>query len=251
MANQSSTNQVSRPIAGFHPCHWGDHFLNLTHHDEEILVEKEQEIYQLKVEVSKLLAAAQEPLVQLTFIDTLERLGVSYHFEEEIEQALELAYERFHGDCENADLNHVSLRFRIFRQHGFHVPCDVFNKFKDENERFKESLTSDVQGMLSLYEASYVRVDDDKILDDALAFTTPHLIAMSNNLSSPLADLVPHALHQPLHLGIPRVEARFYISIYEKDPSHNQLVLQFAKVDFNFVQSLHQRELKELKRYSV
>ncbi|XP_074310139.1 (-)-drimenol synthase-like [Silene latifolia] len=249
MANQSSTNQIFRPIAGFHPCHWGDHFLNLTHHDEEILIEKEQEIYQLKVEVGKLLAAAKEPQEQLTFIDTLERLGVSYHFEKEIEQALELAYESFHGHCENADLNHVSLRFRIFRQHGFYVPCDVFNKFKDENGRFKESLISDVQGMLSLYEASHVRVDDDKILDEALVFTTAHLTALASNLSSPLAEQVTHALHQPLHLGMPRVEARFYISIYEKDPSHNDLVLQFAKLDFNFLQSLHQRELKDLKTW--
>ncbi|XP_074313406.1 (-)-drimenol synthase-like [Silene latifolia] len=126
---------------------------------------------------------------------------------------------------------------------------DVFNKFKDVNGLFKESLTSDVQGILSLYEASHVRVDDDKILDEALAFTTFHLTALANKSSSPLADQVAHALHQPLHLGMPRVEARFYISIYEKYPSHNKLVLQFAKLDFNFLQSLHQRELKDLKSW--
>ncbi|KAK9674001.1 hypothetical protein RND81_12G204300 [Saponaria officinalis] len=245
-----STNIISRPIANFHPCHWGDHFLNITHHDQETVIQKEQEVQKLKVRVGELLRATKEPQNQITLIDTLERLGVAYHFENEIDETLKSSFESFLSDCENADLNNVSLRFRIFRQHGFYVPSDVFNKFKeDQNGRFKESLASDVQGMLSLFEASHVRVHDDKILDEALAFATPHLETMAKELSSPLGEQVAHALHQPLHLGMPRVEARFYISIYEKDPSHDELLLHFAKVDFNFVQSLHQKELKDLKRW--
>ncbi|KAL2943961.1 putative sesquiterpene synthase [Bienertia sinuspersici] len=126
---------------------------------------------------------------------------------------------------------------------------DVFNKFMDENGSFKESLKEDVPGLLSLYEASHVRVHDDKILDEALAFSTTNLNAVVSQLSSPLADQVAHALHQPLHKGMPRVESRHYISIYEMNPSHNKTLLKFAKLDFNLLQALHQMELKDFRRW--
>ncbi|KAK9674000.1 hypothetical protein RND81_12G204200 [Saponaria officinalis] len=249
MSTQTSTNLICRPTAGFHPCHWGDHFLNITPHDEATHLEKEEEVNQLKVRVGELLRATKGSQERIILIDTLERLGVAYHFEKQIDDALETVFESFVGDCENANLNNVSLRFRILRQHGFCVPSEVFNKFKDQNGEFKESLTSDAHGMLSLFEASHVRVHDDKILDEALAFTTPHLETMAKELSSPLGEQVAHALHQPLHKGMPRVEARFYISLYEKDPLHDKLLLHFAKLDFNFLQSLHRNELKYLKRW--
>ena len=128
----------------------------------------------------------------------------------------------------------------------------MFNKFKEENNGgFKESLTKDIPGLLSLYEASHVRVHDDKILDEALAFSTTHLNGMVNKLSAPLADQVAHALHQPMHKGLPRVESRHYISIYEKDPLHNKTLLKLAKLDFNLLQALHQKELKDLRRYVI
>ncbi|KAK9674006.1 hypothetical protein RND81_12G204700 [Saponaria officinalis] len=249
MSTNTSANIISRPIANFEPCHWGDHFLNTTLLDEETILQIEEKVDELKVRVGELVGAVTEPQEQLELIDTLERLGVSYHFEKEIDDILETAFKSFVGDCQNADLNHVSLRFRILRQHGFYVSSDVFNKFKDQNGRYKESMASDAEGILSLFEASQVRVHDDTILDEALAFTTPLLKTMAKDLSSPLGEQVAHALFQPLHKGMPRVEARFYISLYEKYPSHDKLLLQFAKLDFNFLQSLHQKELRDLKQW--
>ncbi|KAK9674003.1 hypothetical protein RND81_12G204400 [Saponaria officinalis] len=247
MTTKTSANLISRPIANFQPCHWGDHFLNITLLDQETILQIKQKVDELKERVGELVGAVTEPQEQVELIDTLERLGVAYHFEKEIDDILETTFKSFVGDCQNADLNHVSLRFRIFRQHGFYVSSDVFNKFKDQNGRFKESLGSDVEGILSLFEASQVRVHDDTILDEALAFTTPLLETMPKDLRSPLGEQVAHALFQPLHKGMPRVEARFYISIYEKNPTHDKLFLQFAKLDFNFLQSLHQKELRDLK----
>uniref|UniRef100_A0A803MH31 Uncharacterized protein n=1 Tax=Chenopodium quinoa TaxID=63459 RepID=A0A803MH31_CHEQI len=266
------SSQKSRPIANYHLCHWGDHFLNITnpHHDEEVQVQKEQEVKQYIEEVKKELQETKNnPIELLNFFDAIERLGLAYHFEQEIEDALKQIYESYEGQCAKDDLYHVSTRFRILRQHGFFVPCgnawslgtvilimqlmwipgDVFNKFKEENGSFKESITKDVLGLLSLYEASHVRVHDDKILDEALAFSTTRLNAMVSQLSSPLADQVAHALHQPLHKGMPRVESRHYITVYEMDPSHNKTLLKFAKLDFNLLQALHQKELKDLKKW--
>ncbi|GAB4843508.1 hypothetical protein Ancab_013470 [Ancistrocladus abbreviatus] len=62
----------------------------------------------------------------------------------------------------------------------------------------------------------------------------------------PLATRVVYALKQVLHRGIPRLESRHYISMYELDPSHDKAILEFAKLDFNLLQSSYQKELKEL-----
>ena len=43
----------------------------------------------------------------------------------------------------------------------------MFNKFKDGKGHFKESLKTDVSGMLSLYEATHLGVHGEDILDEA------------------------------------------------------------------------------------
>lgn len=74
----------------------------------------EQELEQLKEDVKKeLVATSSKPLKQLIFIDAIERLGVAYHYEEEIEEALQQVYESFHDQCDKDDLYHVSTRFRL------------------------------------------------------------------------------------------------------------------------------------------
>ncbi|KAF2309598.1 hypothetical protein GH714_004059 [Hevea brasiliensis] len=48
---------------------------------------------------------------------------------------------------------------------------DVFKKFKNSNGEFKKSIIKDVRGILSLYEASFMSVHGEDILDEALEFT--------------------------------------------------------------------------------
>jgi hypothetical protein len=127
---------------------------------------------------------------------------------------------------------------------------DKFTKFKESNGNFKESLISDARGMLSLYEATHLRVHGEAILDEALVFSATHLKSMETHLSSPFAAQVSHALKQPIHLGIQRLEARRYFSIYQEDPSHNK-VLTFAKLDFNLLQKMHQNEVSDIARLVI
>ena len=125
----------------------------------------------------------------------------------------------------------------------------MFNKFKDEIGQFKESLTTDVKGMLAFYEATHLSVHGEDILDEALVFTTTHLKSTaSGHISNLLAAQVAGALKQPLRKGIPRLEARRYISIYEQDASHNKALLKLSKLDFNLVQLLHKEELADITR---
>lgn len=100
--------------------------------------------------------------------------------------------------------------------------------------------------MLSLHEATYLAIHGEDILDDAQEFTGKHLSSMATRLNPPLASQVQRALKTPLHCGAERVHARYYISIYQEDDSRNETLLEFAKLDFNIVQSIHKKELAEL-----
>ena len=130
------------------------------------------------------------------------------------------------------------------------VKADVFNKFKDSEGKLKKSLIiNDVRGMLSMYEATHLRVHGEDILEQALAFTATHLYeAMATCANSSLASEISHALKQPIRKGLPRLEARQYMPIYREDSCHNEAVLTFAKLDFNMLQRLHQKELSEIAK---
>ncbi|XP_021287788.1 (+)-delta-cadinene synthase isozyme A [Herrania umbratica] len=240
-----SSNMENRPKADFHPGIWGDVFLTCP--DKDIDATTELQYEELKEEVRRMLVAPMDDSNQkLPLIDAVQRLGVNYHFEKEIEDALEHIY---HDNNDANDLYTTALRFRILREHGFDVSCDAFNKFKDDKGNFKSSLTSDVRGLLELYEASYLRVHGEELLDEAISFATTHLTLAAPTLDYPLSEQVAHALKQSIRRGLPRVEARQCISLYQDDESHNKALLQFAKIDFNLLQLLHRKELSEICRW--
>ncbi|CAL5439955.1 unnamed protein product [Camellia sinensis] len=203
------------------------------------------EIVVLKEQVrSMVVAGGCKAADQMNLISVLEHLGVSYHFEKEIEEQLGQLFAKFE-DNEDFDLFTIALHFRIFRQHGYKMSCDVFNKFRDSNGQFKETVSNDVKGMLSLYEATYLKIRGEGFLDEAHAFTIAQLGSLVGgpHLSSDLAEQVMHALKQSIHRGFPRLEAKHFISFYEKDASRNETLLRLAKLDFNQLQLSHREEL--------
>ncbi|CAH2050040.1 unnamed protein product, partial [Thlaspi arvense] len=212
---------------------------------------KEVELLKGQVRNVLLLVGSSNKLMEkILLINTLERLGVSYHFEGEIEELLQLMFANFQDDSiDDFDLFTTSVQFRIFRQHGYKIPSSVFNKFKGTTGKFKKSLVQDVMGMLSLYEAACVGTHGEDILDEALAFSKTHLLLMLPSLNPNLANQVKRALHRCLHRSMPRLEARHYISFYEKDPSRDELLLRFAKVDYNLLQLLHKQEICDVSRW--
>ncbi|PIN00714.1 Germacrene-A synthase [Handroanthus impetiginosus] len=254
MASTNAVNcqkEIARPVANFPPSLWGDRFINYTS-DTQLREEYSKAIEVLKNEVRNVLIASNSNLVgALSLVDTVERLGISYHFENEIEKILQLFVELRTNNYEDEayDLYTVSLHFRVFRQHGYRMSSDIFGKFKDNEGKFQEGLKNDAKGLLSLYEAAHLRIHEEEILEDALSFATSNLKSIAPNLGSPLRQQVSHALVQPLHFGNPRIEARNFISLYEEDESRNEILLRFAKLDYNFLQMLHKEELHEISRW--
>ncbi|KAF5478807.1 hypothetical protein F2P56_005337 [Juglans regia] len=247
--SQNAESDAIRRTANFEPSIWGNLFINNIPEDQVTHVSKVREVEELIEEVRReLLASADQPSKQLNIIDVLQRLGVAYHFERDIEEALERIYASS-GASDDNDLYNVSIHFRLLRQQGFRVSCDVFNKFKDGNGQFKANLSANIPGLLAFYEATHLRVHGEEILDEALSFTTTQLDSAKSNLSNPLAAQVTHALKQSLFKGIPRLEFRDFISLYQDDTSHNKAFLKLSILDFNHVQSLHKQELRHIARW--
>ncbi|XP_048438926.1 (-)-germacrene D synthase-like isoform X2 [Pyrus x bretschneideri] len=235
-----------KPSATFSPSIWGDHFLSYA--SLEVDAELEQHVQELKEEVRRMLTTSPENVSQkLNLIDDIQHLGVSYHFGNDIEEILQKIHK---SSYDLDDLYTAALLFRLLRQQGYNVSCDLFNKFKDGDGNFKESLVDDVVGLLSLYEATHLRIHGEEILDEALTFTMTNLESATFRLSPPLAKAVTHALNQPLRKGLPRVEARYHLSVYQElRESPNETLLTFAKLDFNRLQRVHQKELSEITRW--
>ncbi|KAK3421192.1 hypothetical protein EUGRSUZ_H04978 [Eucalyptus grandis] len=251
------TSQVAERRSGnFHPSIWGITFSNmlLTPTQCSQGVAKER-IEKLKGEVRKMLTSAMDkPSQKLNLIDQIQRLGLAYHFEIEIDEQLEQihrSYFEFHcGDNDN-NLHTTALLFRLFIFSHAPFRCiEIFNKFKDNEENFSKSLIANVQGLLSLFEACHLGFHGDVILNDALAFTITLLESIDKGkVTGNLEKQVTHALNQPIHKGLPRVEARHYIQLYQEEPSHNEVLLSLAKLDFNLLQEQHQKELGNITRW--
>ncbi|XP_058220233.1 probable terpene synthase 9 isoform X1 [Rhododendron vialii] len=236
-----------RRSANYHPSVWDPKFIEsvTTSYSYEF---QGGELDNLKQEVRKLLKTTPQeyPSVMLKLIDSMQRLGVAYHFEEEIKDALNLA--QFH-DFSTADLYTTSLQFRLRRDHGCTIGSEVFNKFKDRDGNFKEGLSKDAEGLMSLYEASHYGMQCEIDLEAARTFSVKHLNSLTGKMEIELAEQIQQSLECPVRWRMPRLEARNFIDLYESDSSRNPLLLEFAKLDYNLVQSVHQQEVQELAKW--
>ncbi|WZZ51154.1 hypothetical protein YC2023_051261 [Brassica napus] len=199
------------------------------------------------------MASRANPIENIKFIDTLCRLGVSYHFEKDITHQLEKSFDSldFNQKIRQDGCNFytVGIVFQVFRQFGFKLSADVFNKFKDEDGKFKAHLVADARGTLSLYEAAQWSTPGEDTLDEALAFSNAHLEEISSRSSPHLAIRVKNALKHPFHKGISRIETRQFISYYEAEEKCDSTLLEFAKIDFVLLQMLHHQELACVTRW--
>nr|KJB45621.1 hypothetical protein B456_007G316500 [Gossypium raimondii] len=210
-STHGSMSNPKRPTTKFHPSLWGDIFLSSPTRNVDAKTKLQHE--ELKEEVRRMIKVVMddELLYKLRLIDTIKRLGVSYHFEREIEEVLLNIYEHDYKDDQT--LETTSLQFRLLRENGLGASCDI--------------------------------------LEEALGFTTTHLglAKAAETIEYPLSSLVSHALYQPIRTGLSRLEARRFISFYQDDASHNKTLLKFAELDFNLLQILHKEELSKISRW--
>lgn len=131
---------------------------------------------------------------------------------------------------------------------------DILNSSKDEHDNLKQSTCNNTKGLLKLYEASFLSIENESFLRNTTKSTLAHLMRYVDQNrcgeeDNMIVELVVHALELPRHWMVPRLETRWYISIYERMSNANPLLLELAKLDFNIVQATHQQDLRILSRY--
>ncbi|CAN1165638.1 Probable terpene synthase 3 [Linum perenne] len=238
-----------RQTVEYHPTVWGDFFLTHVCQTDQVVAQWNEEIEVLTSQVKRMLLRTfdeNKSPERLHLIDVVQRLGIGYLVEPEIERLIqqELDHNQY-NNMNNDDIHTVALRFRIM--------TETFNKFKNEQGEFKKEMTGDIQGMLSLYDAGYMRTHGETILDDAINFTKPYLVSKFEEGcdDSPLAERVARALDWPLRKDTEKLQHLFFIDNYEKVTNHNRSLLMLAKLSFNVLQNLYQKELKVLTKWWV
>ncbi|XP_074294146.1 (-)-germacrene D synthase-like [Silene latifolia] len=249
----STGNLQQRQSANYDPSVWGDFFVTYACDNKNVRVWLE-EAEMLKEKVQKMLKddfTIEHLSEKLSIIDAVERLGIAYHFETEIRDMLQRVYDLFNEEInlEHYELVTLALLFRLLRQHGYNVSTDIFNKFSGNKDGFKDFVTEDIEGMLCLYEAAHLRLRGEPILEKALAFTKNALELKLPSLGPSQAGRVSHTFRWPVQKCLPRVGARKYISLYQEIELHNEVLLKFAKLDFNLLQLQHQEELSFITKW--
>ncbi|XP_078166179.1 monoterpene synthase 7, chloroplastic-like [Carex rostrata] len=192
---------------------------------------------------------------KLELVDTLQQLGVAYHFTDEINSVLTNIHESMDQNSLSTmfdDLYKVSLLFRLLRMHGFSVTEDIFRIYFDHEGNCREKLYSDIKGILSLYQASFLAKEGEKLLEIARHFTTKHLtifLESSKYDNSRLKEHVAYALEIPLNWRIERLHSRWFIEQYKIDEQIRPALLELAVLDFNLIQNLYKKELKQVSRW--
>ncbi|VVB05038.1 unnamed protein product [Arabis nemorensis] len=219
--------EIDRPLAYFPVNIWEDPLTSFSVSDPESERNKEK-LKSLKETVKDSLMASKEKQIEnIKFIDALCRLGVSYHFEHEILEQLETLFGshdfmQMIRDNES-DLYTVSLVFQVFRQFGYKLFVDVFDKFKNKDGDFKENLAEDARGLLCLCEAVHIGAPMVKIF--------------SMKLSLSLCLIWKNSLLDLVHIS--------------QSASRMPSSMHTIGVDFNILQMMYRKEIGQVFRSAV
>ncbi|XP_050371255.1 (3S,6E)-nerolidol synthase 1-like [Argentina anserina] len=216
-------------------------------------VRHEQKLTELK----EALANADQ-LQQLVVIDAMQRLGVAYRFQEDIDVILEKQYTRssayYNGnDDGNHQLLEASLRFRLFRQQGFPITldADVKNKIKN-NQKLNAGLVAgeDIEGLVELCEASHLSFQGEEALEEAGKLCRKILTAwVLNNHNDCLATLVANTLEHPYHKSLTRFTAKKFLNSFQGQENWVCSLQELAKLEFNMVESTIRNEILQVSRW--
>ncbi|XP_042457866.1 terpene synthase 10-like isoform X1 [Zingiber officinale] len=249
--------EAARRSAHYQPNMWSNDYIQSLTVESPLKVEEKDQtkrLMLLKERIAEVICEKKEVEEQLRLIDHLQQLGVAYHFKDDIKDSLR----NLHSSLEEIsstfkdDLHASALLFRLLRENGFSISEDIFEEFRDEKGHFRDGLKNHTEGLLSLYEASYYEKDGEMVLQEAMELTTEHLKNLLEGGSDmKLKQRAAHALEIPLNWRMERLHARWFIEACQREVMviTNPLLLEFAKLDFNSVQSIYKKELSALSRW--
>ncbi|XP_044948392.1 (E)-beta-caryophyllene synthase-like [Hordeum vulgare subsp. vulgare] len=228
-----------------HPTVWGDFFLGFRPFTPTQCLLMKNKAKVMKEELRTMIVDLRSVDLpqKLELVDTLQQLGLDYHYGKEINDLLCGIHDA--GD-DASDLHTVALRFYLLRKQGFNVSPDVFLKFIDAEGNIT---CNDTRSLLAMYNAAHIRTHGEETLSSAMAYTKDHLQRAVEQQTIPpsiLLDQVRRAQETPLFRRPQRVEVRHFISVYERMSTRNEAILELAKLDFSILQALYCQELRAL-----
>ncbi|GLJ31907.1 hypothetical protein SUGI_0642240 [Cryptomeria japonica] len=260
-----ASKSTARRTANYHPNLWDDDFIGSLEraYDSPFYAERAETLINEVKEIFNGMSTPNSSLLQrLSMVDSVERLGIDRHFQKEIKEALDHVYrhwnEQSFSSGKDADLNTTALALRILRLHRYGVSSGVLENFKEKDGQFSSSYTQsheEIRSVLNLFCASLIAFPEEKVMDEAKVFATTYLKQVVSKIDDDNLSLeIKYNLEYGWHTNMPRLEVRNYIDIYGKNTSwmacmNNRKILDLAKLDFNMVQSIQQRELQLLSRW--
>ncbi|XP_044336657.1 tau-cadinol synthase-like [Triticum aestivum] len=219
VASPLAAAAVPEKQSGSEPSPWSDFF---TGYEPEPLQKSEEWMLvranELKEHVCMMFKSCNNMATQICLLDTLQHLGIDYHFKEQIDTILSQILES--EFFSSSSLSEVALGFRLLREHGHWVS------------------------------PAHLHVHGEPTLEEAITFARRHLRSMrGSDLKTPLANQVKRALHIPLPRACKRIETLHYISEYKEEEGYNPVLLELAKLDFNLLQHVHLKELKAITEW--
>ncbi|KAL2475528.1 S-(+)-linalool synthase [Abeliophyllum distichum] len=202
---------------------------------DEFLKEYEQKLEDVRELLNS--EELENKIESLMLVDAIQRLGVDYHFQEEIEAILRqhyLAATTCVDGYSYYTLHDLSLFFRLLRQQGFFIPADIFNKFKGKDGTFEGKLKQDIRGLMELYEAAQLSLEGEEILDEAAKFSS---------------QIVGNRLKHPYHKSIARFTAKNYIREFQDINGWEKTLKELAKMDYDMAKTAHLWELNQISKW--
>ncbi|XP_027160313.1 S-linalool synthase-like [Coffea eugenioides] len=225
-----------------------------------------------------------EEFTKLLMVDHVQRLGLSEHFNEEIEHILKQVDGNFrYQDSQPTEtfllvkkLSKAALAFRLLRMQGYDLNPRCFCWFLqdinmlDYMEQNCEHLTS---VLYTVYRAADIAFTGEYELEEARSFSKKLLekatsavrIRDDNLVIFPgLQKVIKHELTLPWITRLDHLEHRMWIeenkfsplwlgkaSFYRLSCFNNEKLIQLASENYKFRQSIYAKELEELKRWST
>ncbi|KAF3601902.1 hypothetical protein F2Q69_00038381 [Brassica cretica] len=192
--------ESTRPLTYFSPSTWGDYFLSVPVDDSEFEAVEQEIEYVMKPKVRDILMCPHSSdKEKIPIVHLLISLAIAHYFESEIEEILHHAFQNLDDlISEKDDLETIAIMFEVTEisflifelgneadNRSVKTPQDVFERFKTEEGKFKQSLAHDIRGMLQLYESAHLGLPSEDIMDEALTFTRHHLGLLTGQETSP------------------------------------------------------------------
>ncbi|XP_059660928.1 (E,E)-geranyllinalool synthase-like [Cornus florida] len=223
-----------------------------------------------------------EELIKLCMVNQIQRLGLSEHFNEEIENILSEVYSMYETqespttkvELAPAKIYKDALAFRLLRMQGYNVTPWTFCWFllhEDVVSHIEENFEVFTSAMYNVYRATDLMFSGEYELEEARSFSRKLLeksltlknindnIVMLTNFQR----LIEHELALPWIARLSHLDHRKWIeenkvhslwigkaSSYRLSCLQNDKLMRLAVENYEFRQSVYGNELEELKRWS-